>query len=71
MSRKLGVYNSVRCGKGQDIYSAVGQAVKDGIFPQGSKVGQRRPRHWSEKDAPSNVVGSVTVRQGEGFWVVK
>lgn len=58
---------SLRCKSGQDVYSCLDEAKKDGAAPKNAQVGGRD----NGGKQPANAIGRITVRANESFWIVE
>lgn len=63
---------NITASPGQNAGAAIDAAIADGTFPSGSQLGpyeKSGPGRWHPR--PANAVGTVKVRHGESFYVVK
>lgn len=60
------------CSAGQDAYDAIAEAIKEGDLPANAKLGPRQqsPQGWFPKPKNVQILGSVTVRHQDGFYIV-
>lgn len=61
---------TVNCNGNESIWEAVERNVENGVLPEGAKTGAQY-RVLDNVGKPKNIIGRVTLRHNESFYIVK